>query len=104
MKNSYYFLAITVLIALAVAIQLGSVCIANKITEKEREFGTHPEFSSSLETCIVPLNDTVSNLCYDTRYIYPEFGLGIQENDTSSIRIVQRCQLDSNRVHLNVWK
>lgn len=52
----------------------------------------HPTFHAH-EPVMIPLTDTIWNMCYDPRFMTVERG---------EITISQICELDSNRQHVNV--
>lgn len=54
----------------------------------------HPRIVSGLELFIIPLTDSIGDLCWNKEYFNPEF--------PDNVIITSECPLDSNRVHTNV--
>lgn len=55
----------------------------------------HPPIESCI-ICIIPINDTIENWCFDKRRITITSGTGVD--------IYQTCPIDSNRYHINMQR
>lgn len=55
---------------------------------------THPAIHSPIEVFVIPLNDTIGDVCYDVR---------VAKLKTDEYVVIDsRCPVDSNRYHRNV--
>jgi hypothetical protein len=97
MKTIY---AITILILIAIYVLMGiSIYKVDTELQKERKknevlSNEHPRIVSGLELFIIPLRDSIGDLCWNKKYFNPEF--------PDNVIITSECPLDSNRVHTNV--
>lgn len=68
--------------------------------QKERKknevlINEHPRILDGIELFVLPLTDSIGDLCYDKRHMTPTFS-------ESNAIITVVCPLDSNRRHMNI--
>lgn len=94
MKSTLTILLIAIIAGMFTGITIGMI-IDQVYFQKHNHIDQidHPPIESCL-VCIIPINDTIENWCFDTRRITITSGTGID--------IYQVCPLDSNRYHINM--